>query len=361
MIRILLLSIVLSLGAISLLAQEVKFRNPSFEGMAGANRMPRKWVNCGFLNESPPDVHPDPALTFDVRLLPYDGRTYLGMVTRDNNTWEAAGAQLNGPLRRGQCYRFEIALTSSDSYRSLSRTTNVPVNYTAPIRLKIWGGNDYCDGQELLATSPEITPGQWAIYTFVIQPQMGDYTTITFSADYPEETEWATNGNLLLDAASSFLPLASCDDVEIPQSEAPAKVEATPIVLRLPGADFFAEEENQQVFLANILRDFQFLEDATLADNSFQLEEETEVRRGSPQLYALLHALQHTSGKRWELVVYDGDPVQRDLKLLNLGASMPAGPEVNMAIYGYDADRYDGASWYCMAIANGLYLRVVEE
>lgn len=356
MIRLSLLSLILSLSALSLLAQEIKFRNPSFEGQSGANRLPRKWVNCGFMEESPPDVHPDPASTFDVSLLPYEGRTYLGMVTRDNNTWEAVGAELSGPLLKGQCYKFSIALASSDSYRSMSRATNVPVNYTSPIRLKIWGGNDFCDGQELLATSPVVTPGQWAVYDFVIEPRMNDYYVITLSADYPDNTEWATNGNLLLDAASSFEPLASCDDANTTLEEA----SKTPITLLLPDAKFFSDEENKRVFIANTLHDFRFLEDGSVVDKRFQLEGESRVRQGAPQLYALMHALQYDTSKRWELIVYDGDNIHQELKLLNFGSVLPGGPDVSITILPYQPELHDGLSWYCMSIKNGLYFRLVE-
>ncbi|MEL7225623.1 MAG: hypothetical protein AAGL17_12385, partial [Cyanobacteria bacterium J06576_12] len=45
-------------------AQEIKFRNSSFEGSPGYSRMPRKWVDCGFQEESPPDLHPEPRNIF---------------------------------------------------------------------------------------------------------------------------------------------------------------------------------------------------------------------------------------------------------------------------------------------------------
>ncbi|MEL6657996.1 MAG: hypothetical protein AAFP77_23190 [Bacteroidota bacterium] len=342
-------------------AQEIKFRNSSFEGSPGYSRMPRKWVDCGFQEESPPDLHPEPRNIFNVDLGPYDGRTFLGLVTRDNNTWEAIGGLLNYQLEAGQCYRFQIALASAPEFVSASRATGLPKIYNAPVRLKIWGGNDYCELQELLATSPPVRNGEWEVYTFLIQPRMGNYSVITFSAEYPEDAVSATNGNLLLDAASAFEPMVDCNVSGNSISDLEAAASAAPIVLKLPTAEYFSEEENRLSFLANTLRDFWFLEDYTLADKRFLLDGETEVRNGSPQLYALQHALQFTEGAKWELVVYDQDEVARELKVLNLGLMMPSGLPTSLSIQTYDAERYDGTRWQSMSIQNGLYLRQVEE
>ncbi len=357
----LVLSLVFLIGCMIVVeAQEVRFRNPSFEGVAGPNRTPRRWANCGFRGESPPDVHPDPARLFFVNLLPYEGRTYLGMVTRDNNTWESVSASLSGALRQGQCYRFSIALASSDSYRSMSRSTNQPVNYDAPVRLKIWGGNSPCEQEELLVVTDPVSTGPWQEYSFVIQPRLSDYMYISFSTDYAEDATQATNGNLLLDAASSFEPIDDCGTGANVSDEV-AAASVTPLTLRLPPAEFFETEDNQLTFLANVLQDFQFLEDGTLADQRFVLEGESVVRPGSPQLFALLYGLQYLPAAKWELVVFDEDEVRQELKVLNMGLNMPATEAANLSIFTYDAERYDGVKWQTMSFGNGLYLLRSEE
>ena len=361
MIRTNLLLSFLLLGILAMEAQEIELRNSSFEGSPGYSRLPRKWVDCGFMEESPPDLHPEPRNIFNVSLRAYDGRTFLGLVTRDNNTWEAAGSVLNYALQAGQCYRFQIALASAPEFVSASRTTNIPTLYDDPVRLKIWGGNDYCELQELLATSPPIRNGTWEIYTFLIQPRMGNYSVITFSAEYPENAASPTNGNLLLDAASAFEPLKDCDVSAISLSDVEAAASASPIVLKLPTVDYFAEEENRLSFLANTLQDFWFLDDYTLADQRFLLDGESEVRNGAPQLYALLHALQFDQETKWELVVYDSDEVARELKVLNLGLMIPGGLSTSLSIQTYDAEQHDGTAWESMSVQNGLYLRKLEE
>lgn len=360
MLRTILLLSFLLVGMLSIDAQEVHFRNPSFEGPAGANRTPRPWADCGFRGESPPDLHPDPARQSFVNQLPYEGRTFLGMVTRDNNTWESVSASLSGALKQGQCYRFSIALTSSDTYRSISRATNRPVNYDAPVRLKIWGGNSPCDQEELLVETAPIAAGPWQIYDFVIQPRLSEYTYITFSTDYAANATQATNGNLLLDAASNFEPILDCAE-GASVSDATAAASVSPLTLQLPAADFFATEENQRRYLANVLQDFQFLEDGTLADQRFIIEGETDVRAGSPQLFALLYGLQYLPTAKWELVVYDQDEVKQELKVLNMGIHMPSTEAANLSIFTYDPAQYDGVKWHSLSVGNGLYLLRKEE
>ena len=66
----------------------IKLLNPSFEDIPRNSRAPMGWTNCGFPAETPPDVHPDPMNQFQVGMTPQNGSTYLGMVVRDNDTWE---------------------------------------------------------------------------------------------------------------------------------------------------------------------------------------------------------------------------------------------------------------------------------
>ncbi|MEL6925740.1 MAG: hypothetical protein AAFO94_16970, partial [Bacteroidota bacterium] len=88
--------------------EAIEMYNPSFEDMPRASRQPRGWLNCGWSDESPPDVQPD--TTFAVSQEPYHGKTYLGMVTRDNDTWESIGQRLSKELEPGQKHTERITL-----------------------------------------------------------------------------------------------------------------------------------------------------------------------------------------------------------------------------------------------------------
>ena len=82
---------------------KISLLNPSFEGRPGASSVPKGWISGGFENESPPDIQPG---QFDCALQPLHGNTYLGLVTRDNETWERIGQRLREPLRKDSLYDF---------------------------------------------------------------------------------------------------------------------------------------------------------------------------------------------------------------------------------------------------------------
>lgn len=195
----------------------IELYNPSFEDMPMNSRPPRGWTDCGFPRESPPDTQPDP--TFQVTKTAHDGSTYLGMVVRDNDTWESVSQRLSRPMEKGQCYEFSIYLSRSELYVSPSRVnTDRDVNYTTPAKLRIYGGFDHCDKQYLLAETKEVISFRWLQYNFKFEP-IADYTHIIFEVFYKTPTLFPYNGNILLDNASVFTPIP-CNE-EIVEEEAP--------------------------------------------------------------------------------------------------------------------------------------------
>lgn len=201
-----------------LLAQvsNILLENPSFEGIPAEgtfkNALLMGWHDCGFPNETPADVHPKPGGgAFQVTKLPYDGETYLGLVTRDNNSWERVGQQLSKPLEVGKTYRFSIFLCRSNTYVSASRKTNEPINYATPVCLRIWAGQGPCELQELLATSELVTNTEWMPFQFELSPSK-NYTHLIFEAHYKTPTPSPYNGNLLLDNASNLVAVDKKSD-----------------------------------------------------------------------------------------------------------------------------------------------------
>ncbi len=202
------------------------FNNPSFEGIAGAGTrgIPTVsgWFDCGrnnFPNETPPDLHPSPIPSspfFGVTQKANHGNTYLGLVVRDNDTWESVSQRLSKPLRAGQCYRVSLFLARSENYTSpagpresntpTNRDPNEKINHNTPTALRIWGGNGYCDQKELLASTSEITHSRWIEYTYKLEPT-ATISHITFEAFYKTPTPFPYNGNLLIDNVSSITPI----------------------------------------------------------------------------------------------------------------------------------------------------------
>ena len=183
----------------------IGFDNPSFEDVPRHSKAPKGWYDCGFPGESPPDVQPGPlesGTIFGVTQIPSAGNTYLGMVTRDNDTWEGVSTRFSSPLKQSTDYHFSIDLASSDTYISRSRLSGEEVNYDAYVQLRIWLGNGYCGKKQLAAVSPTIDHEQWRKYHFVITPDT-DYKYLFLECFYASDA-LATNGNLILDDASSL-------------------------------------------------------------------------------------------------------------------------------------------------------------
>lgn len=190
--------------------------NPSFEDMPRHSKPPRGWIDCGSPGETPVDVQPSG--TFSVTKPAYDGETYLGMVVRDNDTWEMVSQRLSSPMKKGTCYEFSIYLCRSELYVSYSRLSDETANYTTPAKLRIYGGFDHCDKQYLLGETNLVINTRWLEYRFKFEP-IDNYTHISFEAFYKTPTLFPYNGNLLLDKASALTPV-NCDE-ELAEREEP--------------------------------------------------------------------------------------------------------------------------------------------
>ena len=196
----------------------IQLRNPSFEDMPRNSAAPRGWTNCGFPGETPPDVHPESRSEFQVSKQAQHGKTYLGMVTRENETYEAVGQQLTAPMAAGQCYEMDIQLARSSTYLSRSRRTNLPANYVTPIVLRIYGGYSICNRGQKIGESAIVSNYEWEQYRFKLEPDQ-DYTHIILEVYYKPQSMLPYNGNLLLDNARPLNPIRCDEDLSLPPAE----------------------------------------------------------------------------------------------------------------------------------------------
>lgn len=196
----------LMLWAISPFAfgQKIVLKNPSFEDIPRHSTTPYGWYDCGTFNESPPDIQPG---AFNVNKASQHRRTYIGLVTRDNDTWEGMSQRLSSPIKSGECYHFSMHLARSEDYISVSRTTRVEENFNKPVKVRIWGGNSFCNNKELLAQSRLVDHTDWRKYKFKFTAK-GTYNYIFIEAFYKTPLLFAYNGNLLIDNCSTITP---CD------------------------------------------------------------------------------------------------------------------------------------------------------
>lgn len=221
----LLLSCLISFSIFSQEGEPILLKNPSFEGVPTEGSlngpMISGWYDCGFPNETSPDVHPKAGSTFGVDTQPFDGNSYIGMVVRDNETWEKISQRLSSPLMADQCYEFTISLARSLTYESGSRTAdskNKTVNFATPIKLRIWGGNSICGQEEMLGESSLIINSRWLLTPFTFNPKK-NYQYIIFEAYYKTPWPFPYNGNLLMDNASPIIPVPC--EAETPKADPP--------------------------------------------------------------------------------------------------------------------------------------------
>ncbi len=188
----------------------VHLANPSFEDEPAASKVPARWTNCGSEAESPPDIQPG---AFGIELPAADGHTYLGLVVRDNDTWEAVGQRLARPLQADTCYQLELYLGRARQLYSISRTTKSRTNFLTPVLLRLWGSNTaMCARGDILAVSEPVTWFGWHRQRLILEP-VRPVRYLTLEAWYAPEFGHGVNGHLLVDGLSALVPVPCTEKV----------------------------------------------------------------------------------------------------------------------------------------------------
>lgn len=216
----------------------IKLSNPSFGGspkIGDRNKLFRVkgWQDCGFPGQTPPDIQPnlDPfseAPFFGVTQKAYHDSTYLGLVVREDETFEAVGQRLRRPLEKGKCYEFSMHLSRSATYTSPNFRGDT-MNYTKPVIIRVWGGSGYCGKRELLAETGLVKNAIWKKYNMRFEPTER-HSFIMIQAHYKVPSMFPYNGNVLVDNLSDIVPVP-CDKLpeEPTEEEVLASVDDFPI------------------------------------------------------------------------------------------------------------------------------------
>ncbi|MEM8525380.1 MAG: hypothetical protein AAGG68_12140 [Bacteroidota bacterium] len=184
--------------------------NPSFEGTAAPFTSPKGWYDCGFEGENINILHSGNSPFTGIRQQAFVGNTYLGLVVRENNTWEAVGQNLKRAMQIGKCYEFHLKLCKSEHFFSRNKEEE-KVDYNGTAKIKIWGSNDFCLREELLAETSSIDHYNWKDYVFVLSPQSSDITHLRIESYHLEDSLYAYNGNVLIDHATPLIAI-DCED-----------------------------------------------------------------------------------------------------------------------------------------------------
>ena len=144
-------------------AQSVLYlKNPSFEDVPNDSRPPKFWKDEGFEEYTPTDIHPSGS--YGVTAKAADGKTYVGMVVRDDESWECIGQPLSKPLQADSCYFMAVKLMRSPEYQSMSPLKRAPANFNKPCVLRVWGGKKKGKGMKLLHETSPVDHTHWKTY-----------------------------------------------------------------------------------------------------------------------------------------------------------------------------------------------------
>ncbi len=166
----------------------IRLDNPSFEGTPQDATTPIGWAACG--ENSTPDILPG---FWGVYVEPSDGNSYVGLITREDGTWESIGQHLRKPLKANECYSFSLDLARAPSY----------AGYEIPVKFQMWGASKRCSRQQLLAETSLIRHTSWKSYNFEFVAKK-DYDYVLFEVRYANGIYFAYKGNLLIDHCSPF-------------------------------------------------------------------------------------------------------------------------------------------------------------
>jgi len=159
--------------------------NASFEGEPRDATIPRGWFICK--EGTTPDILPGP---WGVYTEASHGETYVGLITRENGSWEAIGQRLTDKLSKGQCYEMTLDIARSETY----------ADYHDPISLRIWIGRSKCDRDQLILETKPVRHTEWRTQDIRFVPE-SDMHYILIEAFY-KEGPFSYKGNILIDNIS---------------------------------------------------------------------------------------------------------------------------------------------------------------
>ena len=160
--------------------------NPSFEDQRADATMPSGWWSCE--KGTTPDILPD---FWGVYNLPRHGQSYVGLITREDGSFEAIGQRLSSTLEKGQCYEMRLYLSHSKVY----------AGYNTPIRLSIYLGEKKCGMDQLVFQSKIMGEEAWQLQELTFKPKSAGMKYVTLVAN---DDGRHINGNILIDHISDI-------------------------------------------------------------------------------------------------------------------------------------------------------------
>ena len=170
---------------VSNLTAQILITNRSFEGKPADATMPSGWFMAS--EGTTPDILPG---YWGVYNEPLEGDTYIGLITRQDGSFESITQRMENGLQKGTCYSLTFALSHSDNY----------AGYSAPLKIMIWIGDKKSDRQQKVFESALIKGEEWRLQKIDFTPTKNmEYIII----EAFNSRSAPVNGNILIDALSN--------------------------------------------------------------------------------------------------------------------------------------------------------------
>ncbi len=135
-----------------------------------------------------------------------EGNSYIGLITREDGTWENIGQRIRGGVKKDECYKFQIDVAHSDTYEG----------YNLPIRLRIWGGTTRCSKDQLLGEIGPVKNSEWQTHDVQFYAKQ-KINYIILEAYYMKGLMTPYKGNVLIDNITEMTPCIRASlDVPMP-------------------------------------------------------------------------------------------------------------------------------------------------
>jgi hypothetical protein len=171
------------------LTAQIYLNNASFEGMPMDASVPVGWFPCN--DRTTPDILPGP---WGVFLEASEGETFVGLITREDGSFETIGQRLKEPLKENQCYTFSLDVGHSNTYAGN--------RYAGPLKLRIYIGPTRGSKAQLIYESDFMGEEEWTKLAVKFNPKQTAYF-IRLEAFY-EEGPFSYRGNILIDNISAI-------------------------------------------------------------------------------------------------------------------------------------------------------------
>ncbi len=168
---------------------QIFLNNSSFEGIPMDASVPVGWFPC--TDRTTPDILPGP---WGVILEASEGETFVGLITREDGSYESIGQRLKSPLMPNECYLFSLDIGHSNSYAGR--------RYANPLKLRIYIGPSRASKDQLIYESDFIEEEDWTKVAVKFTPKSKAYF-IRLEAFYAEGP-FSYRGNILIDNISSI-------------------------------------------------------------------------------------------------------------------------------------------------------------